>query len=742
MEGRGAVTARGTNWIAAAVAVTVVLLLPLGFFGFSYRFLAGSLEAEGEIVSSMVTRVINSNPEMWRYEYHHIEQLLTRRELNGFKESGRILDLDGKIIAEHVNALPRPLITRDYVLKDAGVPVARLELQRSLAPLLLPTALSSILGVLAGGIVFFTLRVLSLRAVKRAQRSLREANDFLRTIMESSTNAILAVGLEGSIIHGNGRGAEISGYAMDELQGMPFASLFTDAERKQLAEKVRMVVAKRQSLSQVEADLVRKNGEVVQVTWGAAPLIREGQAVGLVWTAEDISERKRAEKEIHQLAYHDILTSLPNRVLLEDRLQQAISQAHRDGEQVAVMFLDLDRFKSINDSLGHAVGDRLLQEVSVRLRHCLRESDTVARLGGDEFVAVLSGLPSREDVVAVAEKVRDSVARPMLLNRQEVFTSASIGIALYPQDGREVETLLKHADLAMYQAKGQGRNHFQFFCKEMNARVQERVMIEASLRGALERDELRLFYQPQIDLETGEVRGVEALLRWEHPQMGLLGPERFLALAEETGLILPIGEWVLRTAGRQCKAWRENGWETLRMAVNLSAIQVRQADLIEMIDGVLAEYEIDPKMLEIELTESTLLANAESTLALLNKMKAKGIGLAVDDFGTGYSSLSYLKHFPIDRLKIDRSFVLDIAKSRSDAALAEAIVAIANSMDLQVTAEGVESREQMEFLAHCGCDEIQGHYVSVPLTAEALHGFLCGLSPRQGGAKEARYGLH
>ena len=438
-------------------------------------------------------------------------------------------------------------------------------------------------------------------------------------------------------------------------------------------------------------------------------------------TMEELGTRQRlrqAEIAIQQLTNYDSLTGLPNRMLLEDRLNQAIARAHREEYCLGVMFLDLDQFKQVNDTLGHTYGDYLLKLVSRRLEHCLRKSDTVARLGGDDFIIILTGVRHCEHISQVARKILDVLSEPLQLDEHEIFTTASIGIAIYPVDGDAPHLLLKNADIAMYQAKEQGRNAFQFFSREMNYKAEERLLLDNSLRRALERQEFFVLYQPQMNLLTGELIGMEALVRWQHPEMGLVTPDKFIPLAEDSGLIIPIGEWVLKTACRQNKAWHDMGFGPLRVAVNLSGRQFKQERLVESVATILNETGLAPSLLELEITESIIMRNAEETIVTLRRLKEMGISLAIDDFGTGYSSLSYLKHFPIDRLKIDRSFVLDITNDPDDAAIAEAIISMAHSLKLKVTAEGVEQQEQLLFLAQRNCDEMQGYLVSRPISAE------------------------
>jgi diguanylate cyclase (GGDEF)-like protein len=435
-------------------------------------------------------------------------------------------------------------------------------------------------------------------------------------------------------------------------------------------------------------------------------------------------ERKRAETEIKKLAYYDTLTGLPNRVLFTDRLRQAIILADRDQRGVALMFLDLDHFKKINDSLGHAYGDRLLKITADRIQSCLRSSDTVARLGGDEFVVVLPLVSGAEDVPKVANKILDVLKQPVHFDDHDIYTSVSIGIALFPTDAESLDDLLKNADIAMYQAKERGRNNFQFFSRDMNELALSRQRIESGMRQALARQEFYLEYQPQFDIGLRTIVGVEALVRWKHPQNGRIAPTDFISIAEETGLIIPLGEWILRTACCQARKWHDIGYNWLRVAVNISARQFKQSNFVTLVSDILTETGMNPNYLELELTESTIMERADQNILALQELKNLGIKLAIDDFGTGYSSLSYLKHFPIDRLKIDRSFVRDINTDSDDAAIAEAIIVMAHSLKLNVVAEGVEQEAQLDFLHSKQCDELQGFLMSHPLSVHDVTEFL------------------
>ncbi|MHB8248280.1 MAG: putative bifunctional diguanylate cyclase/phosphodiesterase [Acidithiobacillus sp.] len=434
-------------------------------------------------------------------------------------------------------------------------------------------------------------------------------------------------------------------------------------------------------------------------------------------------EIEKAKVRMAHLAQHDALTDLPNRILLNDRLGQAIALARRQGKQLAVMFLDLDRFKHINDSLGHAVGDQLLQSVAKRLTAGVRSSDTVCRQGGDEFVILLADVEHAEDAALSAQKLLAALTVPHRIDQREIHVTVSIGISIYPQDGQDADTLIKSADTAMYHAKEGGRNNYQFFEPDMNVQAVERHSIEGGLRRALERQEFMLHYQPKIDLETGTISGVEALVRWQHPQRGLILPEQFVWIAEDCGLIVPIGAWVLREACQQAQAWQDAGLPPIPVAVNISAVQFRHKDFLESLAVILKDTGLAPHYLELELTESVLMHDADFTTSILKALKAMGMRLAIDDFGTGYSSLSYLTRFPIDTLKIDQSFLRDITHATADsddAAIVAAVVSMGKSLHQRVIAEGVETREQLAFLQAQDCGEGQGFYFSRPVTAEEL----------------------
>ncbi len=428
---------------------------------------------------------------------------------------------------------------------------------------------------------------------------------------------------------------------------------------------------------------------------------------------------RRSDQRIHVLANYDSVTGLPNRNLLHDRLTHGISFARRYTQMLGVIFVDLDDFKTINDSLGHQVGDKLLKALAVRLLASVRQVDTVARIGGDEFVIVVTGISHRDDLVFIAEKLLDSLAKPFLLEGHELFISASTGIAVFPKDGEDQDTLLKNADSAMYHAKAHGKGNYRFYASEMNASALERLSLINDLHRALERNEFILHYQPQVNLQNGKIVGVEALIRWQHPQRGLVPPAKFIPVAEETRQIIPIGQWVMRTACAQAVQWHRQGFE-LMVAVNLSALQIEEEALIEVVDDALRTSGMNPRMLELELTESLLIKQPEAIYNIFEQLRRKGVRLAVDDFGTGYSSLTYLSKLPIDKLKIDRSFVRDINTDANDLAIVETIVNMAHSLRLKAIAEGVETPEQAEMLRRLNCDEVQGYQFGKPMPAAEL----------------------
>ncbi|MFC5300072.1 EAL domain-containing protein [Azospira restricta] len=558
-------------------------------------------------------------------------------------------------------------------------------------------------------------------ARKRAEERLLLAEK----VFDNSPEAIMITDLHNRIVSINEAFTQITGFAPGEVLGEDPRILASGRHDRDFYRQMWAALQKTGHWSGEIWDR-KKSGDIYPkwMTINAVADQASGQLTHYVAMFADITERKQAEERIHFLAHHDALTELPNRFSLERRLEQALVDARRRDWHVAVLFIDLDRFKVINDTLGHHVGDRLLIDVARRFRDKVRETDMVARLGGDEFVIVLPDLANADAAADVALKIISALLAPIVIDGNELHTSPSIGISLYPDDGLSVEAIMKNADTAMYHAKALGRNNYQFFAEEMNRVASERLSIEARLRQALARQELSLHYQPQFAADGERATGVEALLRWQPPGEGMIEPARFITIAEETGMIVPIGAWVLGEACRQLRRWLDAGLPPLRVAVNLSARQLRNAELVLTVREVLAETGIPPQLLELEITESAVMDKPEEAIQVLQALKQMGVTLAIDDFGTGYSSLAYLKLFPIDHLKIDRSFVRDIERDPNDAAIAVSTIALAHSLGLRVVAEGVETAAQLQMLRRHGCDEVQGFFLSRPLPAEAATQFL------------------
>ncbi|WP_373316961.1 bifunctional diguanylate cyclase/phosphodiesterase [Chitinolyticbacter albus] len=482
----------------------------------------------------------------------------------------------------------------------------------------------------------------------------------------------------------------------------------------------------------------RKGGEAYPA-WLSISAVRDerGQVSNYVGVFSDYTNRKEAEQRLHFLANHDALTRLHNRSAMHEALAQAVARSGAERVQMALLFIDLDRFKAINDTLGHDVGDELLKVIASRLRDSVKSTDVIARLGGDEFTVLLENILHIDDVTHVAERLLQLLCQPIVIHGQELFVTCSIGISLYPGDGSLPAQLLKNADVAMYRAKELGKNNYQFFSPEMNARAFEHLVLETSLRHALERDELRLHFQPQIDVATNELEGVECLIRWEHPELGLVPPASFIPIAEENGLIVPIGEWVMRESCRLMRSWQDRGYMIPRVAINLSARQFLREQLPQQVAGALKAYDIAPQRLELEITESMIMQNPQRAVSVLGELRAMGVKLAIDDFGTGYSSLSNLKHFPLDTLKIDRSFIVGVPEDEDSAAITEAIIAMAKKLRLKVVAEGVETLGQMLYMRRSGCHVVQGYLYAMPLDDEALLRYLA----REGYTTTGRVGV-
>jgi diguanylate cyclase (GGDEF)-like protein/PAS domain S-box-containing protein len=556
---------------------------------------------------------------------------------------------------------------------------------------------------------------------------LRESEARFRALADTAPCAIF-IYQDGRVVYANPFLEAMTGYSRPELESMSFWDMVHADFRERVRERTLAGPLPEGANRSYEVKVLRKDGQEVWVSLAASPVEHGGKPAALA-IAFDITERKRTEQRVRNLAYHDSLTGLPNRRLFNDRLTVALAQSHRHGQPLAVLFLDLDHFKLINDSFGHALGDRLLQRAALRLMGCVREGDTVARLGGDEFILLLPGLGRPEDVGRVADKVLEALRQPFPLDHRDLLVSASMGVSVYPDDGTDVDTLVSNADMAMYRAKEKGRDNFQAYTPDMTGVASESLALESRLLLALERDELVLYFQPVVEVASHRVLGVEALLRWQDPDRGLLLPDAFLATAEVTGIIERIGSWVLRTACARARSWQQAGHADLRVAVNLSARQFHQPDLVDQVGRALEETDLAPSSLHLEIAEAIAVQGAETAGQTFRRLKEVGVGLVIDDFGVGYSSLTHLKRLPLDSLKIDQSLVRDITRDPDYAAIATAVIAVGHTLDLQVVAEGVETADQLDFLSSRRCDCVQGWLLSPPLPADAVGRYLDGHRP-------------
>jgi diguanylate cyclase (GGDEF)-like protein/PAS domain S-box-containing protein len=580
----------------------------------------------------------------------------------------------------------------EYLLKD------------HLDPYLLPKAVGSMIERAANTAALFEEK-------ERAQVTLNSIGD-----------AVISTDVTGNVTYLNIVAQRLTGWSQQEAAGRPFGEVFRiidSTTRDEAPNPMAFAVRENKTVSLTpNCILIRRDGIESPIEDSAAPIHdRYGQVTGAVIVFHDVSEARATTRTMSYLAQHDSLTDLPNRVLLNDRMNEAMSLAHRYTRQLAVLFLDVDRFKHVNDSLGHMIGDRLLQSIAQRLLSCVRASDTVSRQGGDEFVVLLSEVAHARDATVCADKILEVLRAPHQIDQHDVHVTASIGIVTYPEDGTDVDTLMKHADFAMYHAKENGRDNRQFFKRDLNALALARHSLENALRRALERAELVLHYQPKLNLQNGEIVGVEALIRWHHPEFGLVPPADFIPIAEESGLIVPIGRWVIAEACHQAQAWQDIGLAPIRIGINISAVELRANDFVKFMSLILAETGLGSRFLELELTETFLTQDSTSTSAVLHALKALGLHLALDDFGTGYSSLNHLKRFPIDTLKIDRSFVQGITTNADDAGIVAAVISMGSHLQMRVVAEGIETGEQLLFLQDHECLFGQGYYFSQPVNA-------------------------
>jgi diguanylate cyclase (GGDEF)-like protein/PAS domain S-box-containing protein len=562
--------------------------------------------------------------------------------------------------------------------------------------------------------------------VAKGNSSLEE-NEQARLTLDAIGDAVVASDIEDRVTYLNAAAESLTGWSRAEASGQPVTGILriiNSTTREALPSPMALAISENKTLCLTSScSLIRRDGIELAIEDSASPIRdRHGKVTGAVMVLRDVSTTRALSLKMSYLAEHDSLTGLPNRTVLNDRLAQAMVLAHRRQQEVAVLFLDVDRFKQINDSLGHDTGDRLLQSVAQRIVSCVRSSDTVSRQGGDEFVILLSEVAHAQDAAVSAAKILLALSTPHRIGQHSLRITASIGIVIYPQDGTHADALLKHADSAMYHAKDGGRNNFQFFEPVMNARAIERDSLGNGLRHAIARQQLVLHYQPIMNLQTGAMSGVEALIRWAHPHRGLLPPAQFIRIAEQSGFVVPTGKWVLRHACHQIQAWRAEGWAPPRVSINTSAVELHDKDFVTGVRTILMETGVSPQSLELELTETSLMHDSKLIATVLNALKDLGVQLALDDFGTGYSSLSHLKRFPIDTLKIDATFVRELATNAKDASIVGAVINMGERLRMRVVAEGIETSEQLELLRAQSCPEGQGHYLGKPMTASEFSG--------------------
>jgi diguanylate cyclase (GGDEF)-like protein/PAS domain S-box-containing protein len=539
----------------------------------------------------------------------------------------------------------------------------------------------------------------------------------LRRLVATNLVAIVFTDLSGNILSADDSFLNLLGYTSENLPRRIHD--LTPPEHQRLDEEAFEKLMAFGACAPFEKDFLKQDGTPLPVLFGAAMHDEE-----IAWFVVDLSQNKQTQEKLNHLAYHDALTDLPNQVLFKDRLKQAIALSRRNDQMQAVLLLNLDRFKTINDSLGYTAGDRLLQSVAQRLTSCVRESDTVARFGGDEFAVLLTQIPRAQDAANVARAIKAALDQAFIFEDQEIFVSSSIGISMYPHDGRDTAGLLKTAGVALDRAKVQGGNNFHFYTAGGTTRALKQLVLENNIRPGIERSEFFVHYQPQVDVRGFHLVGMEALVRWQHPSLGLLYPSEFVTIAEETGLIIALGDFVMRAACAQNKAWQDKGLTPMRVSVNFSARQFQQSTFITDVAHILKETNLDPRWLELELTESSIMKDPEQAIEKLHELKLMGISVAIDDFGTGYSSLNYLKRFPIDTLKIDKTFVSDVCKDPHDTAIVRAIINLGHALDLMVVAEGVETKEQLQYLSALECDVVQGFLFSKALSPKAFEDLL------------------
>lgn len=701
----------------------IAVLAPASFFFVSYQNLYGILESRAKLTASTVNNTILSNPEMWRYEELRLVELLDRLTDGNVLEQRQILGTNGDIIARSSDTLMLPAATFALDIHDAGSVVGRIEVSRSLRPTISKTFLVAVYSLSIAIALFFVFRSIPLQIIKRAYKSMEESEKKYRLLYETMTEGMALHqalfdekgGIKSlTVIDANPNCLAMFKNNRDRIIGGNSFLLFGDTLRDFLHE--------RQQLERGESISFELNLPASDDFYHVRAFSPDSGMIATLF--ENITERRKTEQQVQHMAYFDRLTDLPNRTLFLDRLSNAISNANRENTNLAVLFLDLDHFKQINDTLGHDAGDQLLIEVTQRFRANIRNTDTLARFGGDEFVFIITGLNDQLNATYVAQNLIDSLQPSFHIKGNDLHVTTSIGIALFPYDGVNSEILIKNADLAMYYSKESGRNAFKFYSPEMNEKANLYMEIEAGLRNALNHGDFYIEFQPIMDANAQTIVAAEALVRWNHPTRGMVPPDEFIALAEDTGLILPLGEWVLFTVCCKMKAWIDAGLPRIRFTVNASSRQIEQANFAEFVKKVIQATGADASLLEIELAENSLFNNSGNNLEEVFRLKDCGVSIAIDDFGTGYTPLGYITALQVDHIKISRSLVRGMTRDHRDLALVEAIIAMSQKMGVRNVAEGVETAEQLRLIKQQGCGEMQGYFFHRPLPPDEFEELL------------------
>ncbi len=710
---------RFTMAIAWLLSLIIAVLAPLVFFITSYQNLLSILEGRAQLAASSINSIISSNPTLWQFEELRLTEILNQQPHDTKPELRQIIFNNVDVIAQNNQSIPKPSASFSMNIHDAGTVVGQIKVTRSLNPLLARTLLITFFSISVAVIFFSVFRAIPIRIIKKAYQSVEDSEKKYRLLYETMTEgmALHKVSFDKNgavvsltVIDANQSCAAMLNLELGQITGKNSLELFGSTLLEFISGKMPIDI---DSASPFELQLPGRH-KIYNVH-----VFSPDQ--GLIATLfEDITDRKKSEQRFHRMAYFDTLTGLPNRILFMDRLNKAISIADREDKKLAVLFLDLDHFKEINDTLGHDAGDQLLVEITKRLNQNIRTSDTVSRFGGDEFVFVITSLDDQQNVTFVAQNLINAIQAPFHISSNELNVTSSIGIAIFPNDGDTAEILIRNADLAMYHSKETGRNTYNFYSPSMNEKATLHRNIETGLRNALAQGELLLKFQPVVNVDTNQITAAEAFVHWNHPTRGLIPPAEFITLAEETGLIIPVGEWVLNNVCSTMNAWSEAGLPPIRVSINISNRQMEQHNFMELIKLALAKTNTNSSQLEIEFTESCLVDIDNETITEVFKLRNFGVAITIEDFGTGYSSIGYIRNLLIDHIKIDRLLIKDITTNILDQAIVEAVFAMSNKLEIQIIAEGVETIEQLNYLKILGCKEIQGYYFYRPMSADAL----------------------